>query len=149
MFPGEGVDSKPFRIRYSPSVFDFPIRTLSELEQVTATYLDFYLGLAFGTPDMADINFLNTIVRQTGFVTPGRNAPFTSVTFEVTAKFDPTRQQPTIPDERTITRMVEEAFTTTTDPDWVSIYIARLRGLPPRNGFRDTTSVTYVAIDGN
>lgn len=141
-----GVDSRRFKLLYRPAVIRIGPNTMSELEDVTAEYLDFYLGLAFATPTMADVNFSDTVVRQASFNT-FEKAGYTEVTFDVTANFEPTLAQPTVPDSATITRMVRDAFTNTfsiTDPDWVAEYIMRLRGLPVGNGFRNTVELEYA-----
>jgi hypothetical protein len=117
---------------------------LSELEEVTANYLDFYFGLAFASPTMGDVNFSNTRVRQTGFNSL-EGTGFTDVEFAVSVKFNPTSAEPMIPDKVMVTRMVRDAFTVT-DPDWVGMYISRLQGLPTDNGFRSTNSVDYIPV---
>jgi hypothetical protein len=139
------VNSEPFKLRYQPQVESFTLSTLPELEDVTADYLDFYLGLAFASPTMdRKVNFSNTRVRQTGFISKERT-DFTDVEFIVNAKFYPNSSAPMIPDKAMITRMVQEAFTGT-DPNWVDVYLSRLQDLPRNNGFRSATTVEYITI---
>ncbi|KAG7373479.1 PT repeat/fibro-slime domain containing protein [Nitzschia inconspicua] len=149
--PGVPVDSVPFRIDYQPAVIVFEMSTLPELEQVTSRYLDFYFGLAFAGPDMSKVNYVTTTARQTGFSTYQRQN-FTRISFSVTLHFEPTVEQPLLPNQRMVSEMIQDAFTSSTsssstnDPDWVAVYIDRLgRRLPADNGFRDTTAVGYVA----
>jgi hypothetical protein len=139
--PGVFVNSENFELRYQPQVSRFTLSTLPELEQVTSKYLDFYLGLAFASPTMADkVSFSITSVRQTSFSSL-EGTDFTDVTFNVNATFNPTSAEPMIPDTDMITRMVQDAFT---NDDWMDVYISRLRGLPDDNWFRSSTSVDYL-----
>jgi hypothetical protein len=134
------VKAKPFLLLYSPSVSLLTEATVSQLEEATKRYLNYYLGLRYSNAVRPLVNFLGTQVVNTGFLTsPGFP---TRMDYNVTVRFEPNPAQE-VPESNEVTMFVVDAFS---DPAFVNVYIQDyLNTLPITNGFRATNDVQFLS----